>query len=106
MLSAEVMKKSEVASACQALAVLGRHSQTAAEAKQSARRDFERRDSEGPKPTSERQRSAEARFRPKKSLWLVAEPMLYRRSASPSRRRIVSPPVETSVFHGAKRSPS
>ena len=31
--------------------------------------------------------------------------MLYRRTANPSRRRIVRPAAETPVFHGTKRSP-
>ena len=67
--------------------------------------DSERRDSEVSKLTSERQRSAAAPFRPRRSLGFVAEPMLYRRPANPSRRRIVSPPAETLVLHDAKRSP-
>ena len=76
---------------------------TSAGAKRSDRSDFECRDTEVFKLTSERQRSAAAPFRLKRSLGFVAEPMLYRRPANPSRRRIVSPPVETSVFRDAKR---
>ena len=79
-------------------------SQTPAGAKQSDWRDSERRDSEVGRTVPERYRAASARFRLKRSLGLVAEPMLYRRTDHPSRRRIVRPAAEGLFFHGAKRS--
>ena len=53
---------------------------------------LERRDSEASKTVPERLPSASARIRPRRALGLVAEPMLYRRSIRPSRRRIVRSP--------------
>ena len=77
---------------------------TSVGAKRSDRRDSEGRDSAVPKPGPERYRSASALFRPKRSRGFVAEPMFYRPTANPSRRRTVSPPAEGLVFHGPKRS--
>ena len=65
---------------------------------------LERRDSAVTKTVPERSRSASARIRPKRSLGLVAEPMLYRRSIRPSRRRTVRSAAEGRFFHGAKWS--
>ncbi len=66
--------------------------------------DSEGRDSEDTKTVPERLRSAAARFRLKRSHGLVAEPMLYRRTANASRRRTVRPAAEGPFFHGPKRS--
>ena len=65
---------------------------------------LERRDSAVAKTVPQRLPSASAPFRLKGSLGLVAEPMLYRRSIHPSRRRIVRSAAEGPFFHGAKRS--
>ena len=75
-----------------------------AQQKPSDPRDSEHRDSEVSKTGPQRSRSAAAPFRRKGSLGFVAEPMLYRRTANPSRRRIVSPAAKGRFFHGAKRS--
>jgi hypothetical protein len=77
---------------------------TPAGAKRLDRRNSEGCDSAATKPAPARYRSAAAPIRLKRSLGIVAKPMLYQRSANPSRRRTVSPAAEGLVFHGPKLS--
>ena len=83
---------------------LARHSETPAGVTRGGSARLERRDGAVGKTVLERSPSASAPIRLRGPLGLVAEPMLYRRSRHPSRRRIVRSAAEGPFFHGANWS--